>query len=404
MPPKPPRKGRDFFPLTVDYRENTYAAGKIPGGFFKREGRPTEKEILTSRMIDRPLRPLFPEGFSCETQIIAFVLSADKENDPDIMSITGASAATYCSPIPFYNPVAAVRIGYMNDQFVVNPPVSKLKESSLNLTVVGTEDAIVMVEAGANEISEDMMVEALDFAHGIIRKLIDLQKDLYQQIQPKKREYTKPVFDAAEVERIEKDFSKKISDALHVHGKLESYAQLDAVHEEIVNSVPEEEKERRGQADKIYHHVMEQIFRREMLEEKRRPDGRSLMKSVLFPQKYHSFREPTALHCLRAGKPRLSLPPLSGLPTTNREWTRSKANLSRDSCFIIISHHSVWERSSFCADRAGVRSAMARWRKEAFCRSCPPKKPSRTPYGLYRTSWKAMGRLPWQPCAEEFLR
>ena len=271
---KIPKEGQSFFPLTVDYRENTYAAGKIPGGFFKREGRPTEKEILTSRMIDRPLRPLFPEGFSCETQIIAFVLSADKENDPDIMSITGASAATYCSPIPYYNPVGAVRIGYMNDQFVVNPPVSKLKESSLNLTVVGTEDAIVMVEAGGNEISEDMMVEALDFAHGIIRKLIDLQKDLYQQIQPKKREYTKPVFDAAEVERIERDFSQKISDALHVKGKLESYAQLDVVRDEIVNSVPEEEKERRDQADKIYHHVMEQIFRKEMLEAKRRPDGR----------------------------------------------------------------------------------------------------------------------------------
>src|SRR5512140_2995087 len=121
---KEAKEGQSFFPLTVDYRENTYAAGKIPGGFFKREGRPTEKEILTSRMIDRPLRPLFPEGFSCETQIIAFVLSADKENDPDIMSITGASAATYCSPIPFYNPVGAVRIGFMNGQFVVNPPVS----------------------------------------------------------------------------------------------------------------------------------------------------------------------------------------------------------------------------------------------------------------------------------------
>jgi polyribonucleotide nucleotidyltransferase len=271
---KQAKEGQDFFPLTVDYKEYTYAAGKIPGGFFKREGRPTEKEILTSRLIDRPLRPLFPEGFSCETQVIALVLSADKENDPDIMSITGASAAVYCSPIPFYNPVGAVRIGYMNDQFVVNPPISKLKDSSLNLTVVGTEDAIVMVEAGANEISEGMMVEALDFAHGIIRKLIDLQKQLFDQIQPKKREFVKPVFDAAEVERIERDFARKISDALHVQGKLESYAQLDSVRDEIVDSVPEEEKERRDQADKIYHHVMEKIFRREMLEEKRRPDGR----------------------------------------------------------------------------------------------------------------------------------
>jgi polyribonucleotide nucleotidyltransferase len=268
------KEGQDFFPLTVDYRENTYAAGKIPGGFFKREGRPTEKEILTSRLIDRPLRPLFPEGFSNETQIIALVLSADKENDPDVMGITGASAAAYCSAIPFYNPIGAVRVGYMNGQFVVNPPISKLKDSSLNLTVAGTEDAIVMVEAGANEISEEMMVEALDFAHGIIRKLIGLQKDLYQKIQPVKREFVKSVLDAAEVERIEREFSSKIADALHVKGKLESYAQLDAVKNEIVSSVPEDEAERRAQAAKIYDHVMEKIFRKEMLEEKRRPDGR----------------------------------------------------------------------------------------------------------------------------------
>ncbi len=268
------KEGQDFFPLTVDYRENTYAAGKIPGGFFKREGRPTEKEILTSRLIDRPMRPLFPEGFSCETQIIAMVLSADKENDPDIMGITGASAATYCSPIPFYNPIAAVRVGYMDGQFVVNPPTSKLKDSSLNFTVAGTEDAIVMVEAGANEMSEDMMVEALDFAHGVIRKLIDLQKDLYQQIKPVKREFVKPVLDAAEVERIEKEYSQKILDALHIKTKLESYAQLDVVKKEIVNAIPEAESERRNQADKIYHYVMEKLFRKEILEDKRRLDGR----------------------------------------------------------------------------------------------------------------------------------
>jgi polyribonucleotide nucleotidyltransferase len=271
---KESKEGVDFFPLTVDYRENTYAAGKIPGGFFKREGRPTEKEILTSRLIDRPLRPLFPEGFNCETQVIAFVLSADKENDPDIMSITGASAAVYCSPIPYYNPVGAVRVGYMNGQFVVNPPISKIKDSSLNLTVVGTEDAIVMVEAGANELSEDMMVEALDFAHGIIRKLIDLQKQLYQQIQPVKREFVKPPLGATALERIEKEFSGKISEALHIRGKIESYARLNDIEKEIINSFPEEDREGRAQARKIYYHLIEKIFRKEILEEKRRFDGR----------------------------------------------------------------------------------------------------------------------------------
>ncbi|NLT65067.1 MAG: polyribonucleotide nucleotidyltransferase [Acidobacteria bacterium] len=268
------REGQDFFPLTVDYRENTYAAGKIPGGFFKREGRPTEKEILTSRLIDRPLRPLFPEGFNCETQVIALVLSADKENDPDIMGITGASAAIYCSPIPFYNPIAAVRVGYMDNQFVINPPTSKCKDSSLNLTIAGTEDAIVMVEAGANEVSEEMMVEALEFGHEVIRKLIELQKELYRQIQPVKREFTKPEFDQAEMERIEKEFASRISDALHVKGKQASAEALDKVEQEIIDSVPEEEEERRAQAGKIYHYLMEKVFRQEMLEQRMRPDGR----------------------------------------------------------------------------------------------------------------------------------
>ena len=272
---KTAKSGQDFFPLTVDYKENTYAAGKIPGGFFKREGRPTEKEVLTSRLIDRPLRPLFPEGFSCETQVIAQVLSADKENDSDILSITGASAACYCSPIPFFSPIGAVRVGYIDGQLVVNPTISQLKTSALNLTVAATEDAIVMVEAGASELSEGLMLEALAFGHDQAKKLIALQKELYQMINPVKREYTKPTLDAAELERIEKEFSRKISDALHVSGKLASYAELACVRDEIVASVPEEEPERREQADKIYHHLMERIFRKEMLQDRKRPDGRA---------------------------------------------------------------------------------------------------------------------------------
>ncbi|MDR0842570.1 MAG: polyribonucleotide nucleotidyltransferase [Acidobacteriota bacterium] len=272
---KTAKPGQGFFPLTVDYKENTYAAGKIPGGFFKREGRPTEKEVLTSRLIDRPLRPLFPEGFSCETQVIAQVLSADKENDSDIMSITGASAACYCSSIPFYTPVGAVRVGYIDGQLVINPTTSKLKESSLNLTVVGTEEAIVMVEAGAKELSESLMVEALDFGHNEVKKLIAIQKELYALVNPTKREVVKPELNAEELARIEKDFSRKISDALHTTGKLASYAELDKVHAEILSSVPDEEPERREQAGKIYHHLMEQIFRNEMLQDRKRPDGRA---------------------------------------------------------------------------------------------------------------------------------
>ncbi len=271
---KHPREGIDFFPLTVDYRENTYAAGKIPGGFFKREGRNTEKETLTCRLIDRPLRPLFPEGYQCETQVVALVLSADRENDPDVMSITGASTALYCSSIPFETPIAAVRIGIADGEFVVNPKISSLKESSLNLTVAGSEDAIVMVEAGADEISEEKMAEALDFAHEIIRQLIGLQKELYQQINPVKREVIKPVVDSEEYSRIQEQFSQKISDALHVEGKLASYVALDEVKKEIQETVPEEEVERRSEAGKIYKQLMERIFRSEILDRSLRPDGR----------------------------------------------------------------------------------------------------------------------------------
>jgi len=271
---KEPREGIDFFPLTVDYRENTYAAGKIPGGFFKREGRPTEKEILTSRLIDRPLRPLFPEGYRSEVQVIALVLSADKENDPDVMSITGASTALYCSPIPFFKPIAGVRVGLMDGQFVINPPISKLKESSLNLIVAGTEDAIVMVEAGAQQIPESAMIEALDFGHAVIRQLIGLQHQLYELIQPQKREVVKEVLDPAEVERIAQTYSGRISEALHLPGKLNSYHRLDEIEAEIVDAVPEEEGPRREQARAIYQHLMEGIFRREILTDRVRPDGR----------------------------------------------------------------------------------------------------------------------------------
>src|ERR1700737_3174029 len=155
-----PREGIDFFPLTVDYREYTYAGGRIPGGFIKREGRPSEREILTSRQIDRPVRPLFPEGFRCETQVIAFVLSADTENDPDVAGINGASCALTISDIPFGGPIGAVRVGLVNGQFMVNPTYDEMREGLVNIMVVGTADGIVMIEAGAQEGKEEQNVEA----------------------------------------------------------------------------------------------------------------------------------------------------------------------------------------------------------------------------------------------------
>src|SRR5689334_18767928 len=169
-----PREGIDFFPLTVDYREYTYAGGRIPGGFIKREGRPSEREILTSRQIDRPIRPLFPEGFRNETQVIAFVLSADTQNDPDVVAINGASAALALSDIPFAGPVGAVRVGMVDDKFVINPTYDEQRNGKLSLMVVGTSEGIVMIEAGANEVDEDRIVDAIEFAHEQIKKICDV--------------------------------------------------------------------------------------------------------------------------------------------------------------------------------------------------------------------------------------
>src|SRR5512146_2256402 len=173
-----PREGIDFFPLTVDYREYTYAGGRLPGGFIKREGRPSEREVLTSRQIDRPIRPLFPEGFRCETQVIALVLSADTENDPDVAAINAASAALAISDIPFQGPIGAVRVGLKDGQFIINPTYTEMREGLLRLMVVGTAEGIVMIEAGASQVQEDTVVDAIEFAHNEIKKICAAIADL----------------------------------------------------------------------------------------------------------------------------------------------------------------------------------------------------------------------------------
>src|SRR5688572_15860145 len=187
------REGIDFLPLTVDYREYTYASGRIPGGFFKREGKPSEKEVLTSRLIDRPIRPLFPSGWRYETQIIAFLLSADAENDADVLAITGASAALAISEIPFEKTVAGVRVGMVNNEYVINPTYSERKQSALDLIVAGTRDGIVMVEAGAKEVTEPQVVGALDVAHTAIKQVVATIDDLRREAGKTKKTVTSKV-------------------------------------------------------------------------------------------------------------------------------------------------------------------------------------------------------------------
>ena len=215
------RGGMDFFPLTVDYREKTYAAGKIPGGFIKREGRPSEKETLTSRIIDRPIRPLFADGYGKETQVLCMVLSVDQQNDPDIVAVIAASAALTISDIPFLGPIGAVRMGYVDERLIVNPTSKELEKSLLNMVVAGTRDAIVMVEGGADELPESVIHAALETAHQALQPCIELQLHLQRTIGKAKMPVTAPVRDAALEHQVRSMACEPLKTALAIEGKLE---------------------------------------------------------------------------------------------------------------------------------------------------------------------------------------
>src|SRR5499433_3022916 len=235
------REGIDFFPLTVEYRESNYAAGRIPGNYFRREGRPNEKEVLTSRLIDRPCRPLFTEGFRNETQVICTVISADPDNNPDVVAITGASCALYLSDIPFMNPIGGVRIGLIDGRYIVNPSYDEVRESRLNLIVAGTEEAIVMVEAGAIEVSEEIMIEALMLAHKEINRICRWQKELYKALEIQKREVPTTALDEEMLRDIAEKFGEHLRAALDTttQQKRDSYAAVDALKQEVAESFPE---------------------------------------------------------------------------------------------------------------------------------------------------------------------
>src|SRR5580692_3899354 len=267
---------KDFLPLTVDYREFTYSAGKIPGGFFKREGRPSEREILTSRLTDRPLRPLFPEGWSNETQIVAMVLSADSENDPDVIAVTAASAALFISKIPFEKPIAAVRVGLIDGKLTVNPTVAEQKTSLMNLIVAGSDEAIVMVESGALEVSEEVVADALEFAHAEIRKIVAAIRELQSKVKPQKVLVTPPAFDEALYKQMQKEYGEKLRDAVDTqkHPKTESYSLVDGIKADIMKAIPEDDGEKRKLAARAFERLRERIFRDDMLDRKRRPDAR----------------------------------------------------------------------------------------------------------------------------------
>src|SRR6202142_644687 len=272
-----PREGIDFFPLTVDYREYTYAGGRIPGGFIKREGRMSERETLTSRQIDRPVRPLFAEGFKCETQVIALVLSADTENDPDVLGINGASAALTISDIPFLGPIGAVRVGLVNGAFVINPTYTEMRESLLNIMVVGTSEGIVMIESGAKEVKEETVVDAIEFAHTEIKKICAAINDLRQKAGRPKRQVTPPEFDQAYFDDLKNRVGADLADRLNTqkYPKAESYNLVRELKKGLQADIPAEDEAAQKKFKTYFETLRERIFREQVINQKRRPDGRA---------------------------------------------------------------------------------------------------------------------------------
>ena len=270
-----PREGRDFFPLTVDYQEMTYAAGKIPGGFFKREGRPSEKEVLTSRFIDRPLRPLFPKNYFNDVQIIATVLSADSENNPDILAIIGASAALEISDIPFYGPIAGTRVGRINGQLTINPSFESMKDSDLEIIVAGSEEAVVMVEGGANILPEDEVLEAIMFGHRSMQEVIALQKELRKRVGKTKIVVPEESIDSALIAQVEQRAADRMRAALAIAAKQERNNTLHDVVTETIESLLPEHEEKKGQIRSILDSIEKRIIREQITRDKKRIDGRS---------------------------------------------------------------------------------------------------------------------------------
>jgi len=265
---------KSFLPLIVDYRENTYAAGKIPGGFFKREGRPSEREILIARLIDRPIRPLFPEGYFFDTQIVGLLLSADLESEPDTLGVIGASVALYFSDIPFTTPLGAVKVGFVDGKYVVNPTSDELDRSPINMTVVSNEDGIIMIETGAKEVEEDQILEGLTLAHETNQQIIKAQKDLYAQLGLKKREFIPKAIDPDKLAQFEREHGPALYEAMQVKGKKANEAALAAVREAALANIPEDKPEEKLEAKELFYKLEEKLFRELVLKKKLRTDGR----------------------------------------------------------------------------------------------------------------------------------
>ena len=271
-------KGFDFLPMTVDYREKTYSVGRFPGGFFKRESRPTNKEILTMRMTDRPMRPLFPKGYSNEIQIMSAVLSADKDTDPDVISMVGASAAVAISSIPFNGPTGSVRVGLINDEFVINPKNSELESSTMNLVVSGTEDAVMMVEASGKEVSEDKFVDAIMFGFEEIKKIVKMQKELVVECGKEKQKHEAPTVDTALLDEIKAKVYENIKVQSIVPGKMDRKKALKELRTRLIEEccADTDDEDRESKIKEVFGVLVEEAVQEQIIKEHKRLDGRGL--------------------------------------------------------------------------------------------------------------------------------
>jgi polyribonucleotide nucleotidyltransferase len=371
-----------FLPLTVEYREAMYAAGKIPGGFFKREGRPNEKETLTSRLIDRPIRPLLPKGWTYDTQIIAFVLSADREHNPDVLAVTGASFAVALSDIPLANEVAAVRVGLVDGKYVINPTHAELKESKLDVVIAASHDAIVMVEAGAKEATEAEILAALEAGQVAIQDLVRVQREFAKLAGKPKRPFVAPEIPSEITRAVHERAHGPLLEAMQIPHKLESYARVAAIQKDLVATLSADAPEKARVVNEAFYEMQDELLHEFTLKHRRRLDGRNLdqirpisIEVGVKPKRWSS----------QHSEPR-------PIPSRSTGWN---STVRSGSCSTTTSRHSRWERSSRCAAPGGARSDTAHSPSARSVRSSRTVRSSLTPCDWSRRFSNRTARHQW---------
>jgi polyribonucleotide nucleotidyltransferase len=387
---KSPKEGIDFLPLTVNYQEKAFAAGRIPGGYFKREGRPTERETLISRLIDRPIRPLFVEGYRCDTQVIVTVLSHDLENDPDILAMAAVSAALTLSGVPFQGPVGAARVGYINGEYVLNTPIDKMPESVRDLVVAGTSDAVLMVESEAKELSEEVMLGAVMFGHRSFQAVINGIIRLAEKAAKDPRDFTPPDHSALYA-RIKAFAEADLRAAYGEKQKQVRYGKIDAVKKRVMAEFTGEGKPDPAlRVSGQFKELEAAIVRNDILDTGRRIDGRDTKTVRPIVSEVGVLPRTHGSSLFTRGETQALVP-----ARTSNMLTRLRGRSSSTSCCTITSPRTRSVRPAAWAALAVARSAMASLRGGPSIRCCRPRKASPTRSALSRRSLNRMDLLRW---------